>query len=84
MTPPPSTRAQTFLSVVARAARAREPGPRPTMLYSIILPTYNERENLPIIVHLLLHRGFADGSLAFEAVIADDASPDETLRRGIA
>jgi len=22
-------------------------------LYSIILPTYNERENLPIIIHIL-------------------------------
>lgn len=48
------------------------------MLYSVILPTYNERENLPIIFYLL-HKTFADAKLNFEIVVVDDASPDGTL-----
>lgn len=28
--------------------------------YSVILPTYNERENLPIIVYLILEMGKAN------------------------
>lgn len=48
------------------------------MKYSVILPTYNERENLPIIFYLL-HRTFQHHSLDFEVVIVDDNSPDNTL-----
>lgn len=46
--------------------------------YSVILPTYNERNNLPIIVWLLV-RMFTDNGLEYEIIIVDDASPDGTL-----
>ena len=48
------------------------------MLYSIILPTYNERDNLPIIYYLL-DKTFAGAKLQYEVVIVDDSSPDNTL-----
>lgn len=46
--------------------------------YSIILPTYNERKNLPILVYLL-DKTFREAKLDWEVVIVDDASPDGTL-----
>lgn len=48
------------------------------MLYSIILPTYNERENLPIIYYLI-DKTFTKAKLNYEVVIVDDSSPDNTL-----
>ncbi|KDQ17591.1 glycosyltransferase family 2 protein [Botryobasidium botryosum FD-172 SS1] len=45
--------------------------------YSVIVPTYNERKNLPIIVWLL-EKTFRENSLAWEIIIVDDASPDGT------
>lgn len=45
--------------------------------YSVILPTYNERSNLPIIVYLIA-KTFTGASLDWEIVIVDDASPDGT------
>lgn len=49
------------------------------MLYSIILPTYNERENLPIIFYLI-HRTFSTiPDCDYEVVVVDDSSPDNTL-----
>ena len=45
--------------------------------YSIVLPTYNERRNLPILVYLL-HKTFRKANLDWEVVIVDDASPDGT------
>lgn len=45
--------------------------------YSVILPTYNERENLPILVWLLARMFHANG-LHWEVVIVDDNSPDGT------
>ncbi|WAR29094.1 DPM1-like protein [Mya arenaria] len=43
--------------------------------YSILLPTYNERENLPIITWLLVkHLDAAD--IDFEIIVIDDGSPD--------
>lgn len=48
------------------------------MLYSVILPTYNERENLPIIFYLL-DKTFNEAKLKYEVVIVDDSSPDGTL-----
>ncbi|KAK4336889.1 hypothetical protein RND71_043716 [Anisodus tanguticus] len=44
--------------------------------YSIILPTYNEKENLPIITYLIFkHLDKHD----FELIIVDDNSPDNTI-----
>ena len=48
------------------------------MLYSVILPTYNERENLPLITQFL-HDTFTSSNLNYELVIVDDSSPDNTL-----
>lgn len=48
------------------------------MLYSVILPTYNEKENLPIIFYLL-NKTFQLAKLNYEVVIVDDNSPDGTL-----
>ncbi|OQE41175.1 hypothetical protein PENCOP_c005G07953 [Penicillium coprophilum] len=46
--------------------------------YSVILPTYNERRNLPIIVWLI-QRTFNQEKLDWEVIIVDDGSPDGTL-----
>jgi dolichol-phosphate mannosyltransferase len=45
--------------------------------YSVILPTYNERKNLPIITWLL-NRTFTENKLDWELIIVDDGSPDGT------
>ncbi|KAL4703820.1 hypothetical protein ACJJTC_019479 [Scirpophaga incertulas] len=46
--------------------------------YSILLPTYNEKENLPIIIWLIMK--YLDSSeYDFEVIIIDDGSPDGTL-----
>ncbi|RKP32522.1 nucleotide-diphospho-sugar transferase [Metschnikowia bicuspidata] len=45
--------------------------------YSIVLPTYNERRNLHILVYLLC-KTFRKANLDWEVVIVDDASPDGT------
>jgi dolichol-phosphate mannosyltransferase len=46
--------------------------------YSILLPTYNERENLPIIVWLLV-KYLDESNLDYEIIVIDDGSPDGTL-----
>ncbi|KAI9798446.1 MAG: dolichol-P-mannose synthesis [Sarcosagium campestre] len=45
--------------------------------YSVIIPTYNERRNLPIITWLLA-KTFSEQKLDWELIIVDDASPDGT------
>ncbi|KAK9476228.1 glycosyltransferase family 2 protein [Lipomyces japonicus] len=45
--------------------------------YSVILPTYNERKNLPIVTWLLATT-FNQHDLDWELIIVDDASPDDT------
>ncbi|GAB7363122.1 hypothetical protein MBLNU230_g3412t1 [Neophaeotheca triangularis] len=45
--------------------------------YSILLPTYNERRNLPIIAWLV-NQTFTDAKLDWELIIVDDGSPDGT------
>lgn len=51
------------------------------MLYSIILPTYNERDNLPLITQFI-HDTFTLSNnqvINYEIIIVDDSSPDGTL-----
>ena len=48
-----------------------------THKYSVILPTYNERKNLPVIVYLLA-KVFKENDLNWEIIIVDDNSPDGT------
>jgi dolichol-phosphate mannosyltransferase len=45
--------------------------------YSVILPTYNERKNLPILVYLLA-KTFKEHKIDWEVIIVDDNSPDGT------
>nr|SVE86315.1 EOG090X0B9X [Daphnia similis]SVE86943.1 EOG090X0B9X [Daphnia similis]SVE87567.1 EOG090X0B9X [Daphnia similis] len=46
--------------------------------YSVLLPTYNEKDNLPIIIWLLV-KAFTESGDDFEIIIIDDGSPDGTL-----
>ncbi|CBZ56380.1 hypothetical protein NCLIV_068040 [Neospora caninum Liverpool] len=45
--------------------------------YSVILPAYNERENIPYMVWMLVDT-FKKSNLDFEIVLVDDNSPDGT------
>ena len=47
--------------------------------YSIILPTFNEAENLPLIV-TLIDRHLTRSRVDFEIVVVDDSSPDGTFQ----
>ena len=49
------------------------------MLYSIILPTYNEKENLPIIFWMI-QNDMNKANLDYEVIVVDDSSPDGTLQ----
>ncbi|ELT87327.1 hypothetical protein CAPTEDRAFT_150079 [Capitella teleta] len=46
--------------------------------YSILLPTYNERENLPLIIWLIV-KYMDESDIDFEVIVIDDGSPDGTL-----
>ncbi|XP_066943958.1 dolichol-phosphate mannosyltransferase subunit 1 [Macrobrachium rosenbergii] len=46
--------------------------------YSVLLPTYNEKENLPIIIWLLC-KYFDESGYDYEIIVIDDGSPDGTL-----
>lgn len=46
--------------------------------YSILLPTYNEKDNLPIIIWLIM-KYMNESGFNFEVIIIDDGSPDGTL-----
>lgn len=46
--------------------------------YTVIIPTYNERESLHVVVHLLV-REFMKNKIDYEIIIVDDDSPDGTL-----
>lgn len=48
--------------------------------YSILLPTYNERENLPIIIWLIVNT-LDKADIDYEIIIIDDGSPDGTLEK---
>ena len=45
--------------------------------YSVLMPTFNERKNLPIMVYLIMEMA-KKNDLDFEIVIVDDNSPDGT------
>lgn len=45
--------------------------------YSVLLPTYNERENLPYMIYFL-DTAFQKAQVDYEVIIIDDASPDGT------
>jgi dolichol-phosphate mannosyltransferase len=49
----------------------------PAVTYSVLLPTYEECQNLPIIISLLV-KVFEAHSLDFEVIVIDDNSPDGT------
>ncbi|KAM9064602.1 dolichol-phosphate mannosyltransferase subunit 1 isoform 3-T3 [Sarcophilus harrisii] len=57
----------------------RNPAARATATdkYSVLLPTYNERENLPLIVWLLV-KSFEESGNNYEIIVIDDGSPDGT------
>ncbi|XP_012940405.1 dolichol-phosphate mannosyltransferase subunit 1 [Aplysia californica] len=46
--------------------------------YTVLLPTYEERKNLPLIVWLLV-KTFSESGFDFEIIVIDDGSPDGTL-----
>lgn len=46
--------------------------------FSVLLPTYNERENLPFMLHFF-DTAFSRAAVDYEVIIIDDASPDGTL-----
>ncbi|XP_071477761.1 dolichol-phosphate mannosyltransferase subunit 1-like [Diadema antillarum] len=46
--------------------------------YSILLPTYNEKDNLPLIMWLIV-KSFEESGHDFEVIVIDDGSPDGTL-----
>mmetsp|Transcript_8609 Transcript_8609/g.14345 ORF Transcript_8609/g.14345 Transcript_8609/m.14345 type:complete len:205 (+) Transcript_8609:90-704(+) len=48
------------------------------MKYSVILPTYNESENLPLIISML-NTSFENSNLKYEVIVVEDNSPDGTL-----
>lgn len=54
---------------------------KPALALSIVLPTYNERDNIRPIVEAL---GAALGSLSYEIIFVDDDSPDGTASEVIA
>ena len=45
--------------------------------YSVLMPTYEERDNLPLIIYLLLQTA-EEHKINMEVVIVDDNSPDGT------
>jgi dolichol-phosphate mannosyltransferase len=60
---------------LTRTSVALEAGTDPAPELAVVCPTYNERENVPIIVDLL--REALDG-ISFELIFVDDNSPDGT------
>jgi dolichol-phosphate mannosyltransferase len=47
------------------------------ILCSIIIPTYNERDNIPILLWLI-EEACSKACISYEVIIVDDASPDGT------
>ena len=49
------------------------------MKYSVIMPTYNERENLPLMMSML-NKSFEEAGVDYEVIVVEDNSPDGTLQ----
>ncbi len=54
---------------------ANSPGEQSCVDLTLVLPTYNERENLPLLFGQIDH---ALQGLCFEVIVVDDDSPDQT------
>jgi dolichol-phosphate mannosyltransferase len=65
------------------AGGAPVPGASETAVLSVVLPTFNERDNLPVLLQRL---EATLAGIAWEAIVVDDNSPDGTaeLARSIA
>ncbi|GLV36473.1 Dolichyl-phosphate mannosyltransferase subunit 1 [Carabus blaptoides fortunei] len=62
---------------MASAGEIEKSNVKSTDKYSILLPTYNERENLPIIIWLIV-KHMDETGYDYEVIIIDDGSPDGT------
>ena len=51
------------------------------MRLSIVLPTYNERKNLPLVIEKI-EAALSDYQGQYEILIVDDNSPDKTYALG--
>jgi dolichol-phosphate mannosyltransferase len=47
------------------------------MKVSVLLPTYNERENISLMIYLL-HKHLSNSGHSWEVIVVDDNSPDGT------
>ena len=46
--------------------------------YSVLLPTYNERQNLPLVIYMI-EKTFREANIDYEVIVIDDNSPDNTI-----
>ncbi|ADV64668.1 polyprenol monophosphomannose synthase [Desulfurococcus mucosus] len=49
---------------------------------SIVVPTYNERENIRILIPMI-HRALRDTGVDYEIIVVDDNSPDGTAEEAV-
>lgn len=49
------------------------------MKYSLIIPTYNEKKNIPILISMI-NSYLTEKNIEYEIIIVDDNSPDETYK----
>ncbi|KAI0989674.1 hypothetical protein GJ496_004232 [Pomphorhynchus laevis] len=47
--------------------------------YSIIMPTYNEKENIPVVIWLI-NDIMTKSGFDYEVIVVDDSSPDDTAQ----
>ena len=47
-------------------------------LYSLLIPTYNERENISILIYMI-DKILTKNNINYEIIIIDDNSPDKTI-----